>query len=146
MSVSTTTSCPHGQHSFVWLGGGPWLGDKADPDYGSYPWVHAAPVGPGSLEVCDLMPFASPAEAGEACADCGHGSGRHEWPPDPVTLGEDRSPGRCLDCPCARMRYGTAEGYRAGGPAAAVPHSAAAAPKRPKPERHAQLSLFIRTS
>lgn len=65
MSVCTTGTCPHGKDSFIWLGDGPWLGDPADPDYGRYAWVHASPVGPGHLEVCDLTPFATAAEAGE---------------------------------------------------------------------------------
>lgn len=64
MSVCTTGTCPHDKRSFIWLGDGP-------EDDGTYPWVHAAPVGPSRLEVCDLKPFATAEEAGEAPATGG---------------------------------------------------------------------------
>jgi hypothetical protein len=66
MSVCTTAACPHGKNSFVWLGDGPWHGDPGDPDCNRWPWVHATSVSPGRLEVCDLKPFATDEEAGEA--------------------------------------------------------------------------------
>jgi hypothetical protein len=65
VSTCTTGTCPHGKHSFIWLGDGPWEGDLADPDFGRYPWVHSTTLIPGHLTVCDLMPFATPEEAGE---------------------------------------------------------------------------------
>jgi len=146
VSVCTTGTCPHGKDSFIWLGDGPWLGDPADPDYGRYAWVHASPVGPAQLEVCDLMPFATPAKAGEDCKGCGHGSSRHEWPQGPIGHGEDRSPGRCLDCGCGRMRYAgrtvppceapEAVAVRHEVPRPAVRQPAAA------PGRSVQLALF----
>jgi len=105
MSRCTTSTCPHGRGVFAWLGDGPWLGDESDPDYGSYPWVHDTTMVPGHLQVCDLMPFATPAEAGEDCKGCGHDSSRHAWPTGPIRHGEDRSPKECLDCDCPRMRY-----------------------------------------
>lgn len=102
MSTCTTGTCPHGKDSFIWLGDGPWNGNGGDPDNGRYPWVHAAPVGPGRLEVCDQMPFATPAEAGEVCADCGHVTGRH------IRTGpffRERNPHPCDACDCPGMRY-----------------------------------------
>jgi hypothetical protein len=55
VSTCTTGTCPHDKDVFIWL-----------PDGAPYPWVHARPVGPSQLEVCDAMPFATAAEAGEA--------------------------------------------------------------------------------
>lgn len=66
MSRCTTGTCPHKRGVFIWLGDGPWRDDPADPDYGRYPWVHATTMIPGHLTVCELMPFATALEAGEA--------------------------------------------------------------------------------
>lgn len=99
MSACTTGTCPHGKHSFIWLGDGP----EAD---GTYPWVHAGPVGPGRLEVCDQMPFATPAQAGEVCADCGHLTGRHIRP---GPFFRERNPHSCDACDCPGMRYAQPE-------------------------------------
>lgn len=115
MSVCTTGTCPHDRGVFVWLGDGPWRGDESDPDYNSYPWVHDTTMVPGHLEVCELMPFATPAEAGEACEDCGCGSGRHVWPTGPIGHGGDRMPKECLDCACLRMRYRAVTPVRPAG-------------------------------
>lgn len=57
--------CPHGYGIFILVGGGPWLGDPADPEYGRYPWVHNTTMIPGHLVVCELTPFATAEEAGE---------------------------------------------------------------------------------
>jgi hypothetical protein len=88
MSICTRAGCPHERGVFVWLGDGPWQGDPADPDHGRYPWVHdtASEDARGHLEVCELMPFAAPEEAGEVCA-CGHSSGSHEVAPGPLPAG-----------------------------------------------------------
>lgn len=98
MSLCITGTCPHGRDVFIWLGDGP-EGD------GTYPWVHAAPPVPGHLEVCDLMPFATAEEAGEACA-CSHESRRH--PPSGPVPGAPAVPARvmpCLDCACVGFRH-----------------------------------------
>ena len=55
-------------------GHGPWRGDPADPDYGRYPWVHDTTMIPGHLTVCELMPFATAIEAGEAPMTTGAGT------------------------------------------------------------------------
>jgi len=66
VSFCTTAACPHGRGVFIWLADGPWLGGESDPDYGGYPWVHDTTMVPGHLQVCDLKPFATPEDAGEA--------------------------------------------------------------------------------
>jgi hypothetical protein len=70
MSVCTRAECPHKRGVFIYLADGPWLGDPADPDYGRYPYVHdtSRAEARGALEVCELMPFATPEEAGEVRA------------------------------------------------------------------------------
>lgn len=92
VSYCVTGICPHGRGVFIWLpGGAPYL------------WVHSttAPGAGGRLEVCGLMPPATAVEAGEACRDCGHGTGPdgHLWPEGRFT-GEYPSPGACR-CGCA---------------------------------------------
>lgn len=111
MSTCVTGTCPHGKSIYVWLPGGPWYGDPSDPDHGKYRWVHST-VTPGSRgrhEVCTLTPFATPAEAGQACEGCGHDSYRHEqWPSGaPIPHGKigPPDPGKCADCNCEQMRY-----------------------------------------
>lgn len=63
MSVCTRAVCPHEPPQGVFI----WLGDGPEPD-GTYPWVHDTSKSPGHLEVCELMPFATPEEAGEVPA------------------------------------------------------------------------------
>ena len=77
MSVCTPgkEKCPHGYGTFIWFADGPWLGDPADPDYGRYPWVHNVTMIPGHLTVCDLTPFATAEEAGEAVPPVVSGGG-----------------------------------------------------------------------
>jgi len=74
MSRCITGTCPHERGVFIWLADGPWRGDPADPDYGRYPWVHDTTMIPGHLTVCDLMPFATAMEAGEAPMTTGVGA------------------------------------------------------------------------
>jgi len=74
MSRCITGTCPHERGVFIWLADGPWRGDPADPDYGRYPWVHNTTMIPGHLTVCDLMPFATAIEAGEAPMTTGAGT------------------------------------------------------------------------
>ena len=97
MSLCITAACPHGRGVFVWLGDGP-------EDDGTYPWVHDTSTSPGHLHVCDAMPFATAAEAGEVCA-CGHESGRHpaSGPVRPSPVSSRADP--CLDCPCGSFRH-----------------------------------------
>lgn len=96
MSECIKATCPHKRGVFVWLPDGP------DGD-GTYPWVHDTTMIPGHLVVCDLMPGATPAEAGEACARCLCGSREHEEPPKgPLPSGvpgRDRGPCKCGRCP-----------------------------------------------
>jgi hypothetical protein len=88
--------CPHDRGVFIWLADGP----EAD---GTYPWVHDTTVGPGLLEVCGLMPFATAAEAGEVCA-CRHSSGRHVAAPGPILAGLAANLRPC-DCGCPDFRH-----------------------------------------
>jgi hypothetical protein len=74
MSRCITGTCPHERGVFIWLPDGPWRGDPADPDYNRYPWVHNTTMIPGHLTVCDLMPFATAIEAGEAPMTTGAGT------------------------------------------------------------------------
>lgn len=74
MSRCITGTCPHERGVFIWLADGPWRGDPADPDYGRYPWVHNTTMIPGHLTVCELMPFATAIEAGEAPMTTGVGT------------------------------------------------------------------------
>jgi hypothetical protein len=74
MSRCITGTCPHERGVFIWLADGPWRGDPADPDYGRYPWVHNTTMIPGHLTVCELMPFATAIEAGEAPMTTGAGT------------------------------------------------------------------------
>jgi len=74
MSRCITGTCPHERGVFIWLADGPWRGDPADPDYGRYPWVHDTTMIPGHLTVCELMPFATAIEAGEAPMTTGVGT------------------------------------------------------------------------
>jgi len=74
MSRCITGTCPHERGVFIWLADGPWRGDPADPDYGRYPWVHNTTMIPGHLTVCELMPFATAIEAGEAPMTTGPGT------------------------------------------------------------------------
>ena len=74
MSRCITGTCPHERGVFIWLADGPWRGDPADPDYGRYPWVHDTTMIPGHLTVCELMPFATAIEAGEAPMTTGVGA------------------------------------------------------------------------
>jgi hypothetical protein len=105
VSVVTRAECPHERRVFVWLGDGPWLGDPDDPDYGGYPYVHdtSSEDGRGHLVVCELMPFATPEEAGEVCA-CGHAAGRHSAAAEPIPAGRLAKPRAC-DCGCPDFRH-----------------------------------------
>lgn len=96
MSECITTTCPHKRGAFIWLGDGP-------DESGRYPWVHDT-MTPGSrgLAACELMEFATAAEAGEACARCGCGSHDHRQPQGPIPFGvsgRDRGPCQCGQCP-----------------------------------------------
>lgn len=115
MSVSTRGICPHERGVFVWLADGPWLGDPADPGHGRYPWVHNTTMNPGHLVVCDLMPFATPEEAGEVCA-CGHPSHEHQAAPGPLPAGLLAKPRACpCGCPDFEHRPEDIERWRAAG-------------------------------
>jgi len=103
MSVCTTGTCPHGRGVFIWLGDGPWLGDPADPEFGRYAWVHDSTTIPGHLVVCELMPFATPQEAGEVCA-CGHPSHEHQAARGPIPFGMLANPRAC-PCGCPDFRH-----------------------------------------
>ena len=146
MSVCTRATCPHDRGAFVWLGGGPWFGDEADPDYGRYPWVHDTTMVPGHLVVCELMRFATPEEAGELCA-CGHPSHEHSWNPGPV--GHEYKPVPC-PCGCPDFRHRAEdlarfwERERARRPAASapVPVEPRAAAAVPVAAGAVQLDLF----
>jgi hypothetical protein len=86
-------TCPHGRGAFIWLPDGP-------DDDGTYPWVHDSTMIPGHMIVCELMPGATPEEAGEACARCGCDLGGHEKEPDPYWVrGRERGPCNCGTCP-----------------------------------------------
>ncbi len=143
----TPGTCPHGRDVFIWLGDGPWLGDEKDPDHGRYPWVHGTTMTPGHLTVCELMPFATAAEAGQVCA-CGHESRSH--PPSgpvPDAPAVAARAMRCLDCGCDGFRHRAEdlERWRAAQPRwaerATEPAMPPAAPVSPPPV-YAQLALF----
>jgi hypothetical protein len=104
MSVCIKGTCPHERGVFIWVADGVWLDDKADPNYGGYPWVHdtSAPGAHGHLEVCDLKPFATPEEAGEVCA-CGHHE--HGGAGGPIPSGMISNPRPCLSCECADFSH-----------------------------------------
>jgi hypothetical protein len=147
VSFCTRSTCPHDRGVFVWLGDGPWLGDPADPDYGSYPWVHDTTMTPGHLEVCELMAFATPREAGELCA-CGCPSHVHRWNPGPI--GHEYKPRPC-PCGCPDFRHRPEdlarhwERERARAPVASAPVRAAprkAATAAPVRAESLQLDLF----
>ena len=82
MSRCNTGTCPHERGVFIWLADGPWRGEPADPDYGRYPWVHNTTMIPGHLTVCELMPFATAIEAGEAPMTTGRWNYRSGEPAD----------------------------------------------------------------
>lgn len=93
MSICVTAVCRHGKPSMIWLGNGP-------DETGTYPWVHAAPVGPSRLEVCDAMPWATAEEAGEVCA-CGHEHREHA----PGRARGGKRVEACTECPCPWFRH-----------------------------------------
>lgn len=103
MSFCTRATCPHDRGVFIWHGDGPWLGNESDPDYGGYPWVHDTAVGPGHLQVCDRMPFATAEEAGEVCA-CEHPTSEHQAGPGPIPSGMSAKPRPCA-CGCPDFRH-----------------------------------------
>lgn len=146
MSFCTRATCPHDRGVFIWHGDGPWLGDKTDPDYGGYPWVHDTTMIPGHLQVCDLMSFATAEEAGEVCA-CGHPSSEHRWNTGPI--GHEYKPHPCpCGCPDFRhraedlARFRERERARTPAASAAAPVAPRAAAAAPKPARAVQLDLF----
>jgi hypothetical protein len=147
MSFCTRAKCPHDRGVFVWLGDGPWLGDPSDPDHGNFPWTHDTTMTSGHLEVCELMPFATPGEAGELCA-CGCPSHEHLWNPGPV--GHEYKPAPCpCGCPDFRHRpeglerWRAAErGRRVSGMPPVVPAPAAPAPAETGSSGGGQLELF----
>jgi hypothetical protein len=106
VSVVTRAVCPHERGVFIWLGDGPWAVDPADPEHGRYPYVHDTSTSPGHLEVCELMAFATAAEAGEVCA-CSHSSGWHGAGPGPIPAGRLAKPRSCSwrSCDCPDFRH-----------------------------------------
>ena len=70
-------------------------------------------MNPGRLEVCELMRFATPEEAGEVCA-CGHPSHEHKAGRGPAPSGEVGNPRPCAcGCPDFRHRPGDLARWRA---------------------------------